>query len=330
MAKSGNQKTKLLHLQKILLERTDDDHGMTMPEIIDALAALDIKADRKTLYQDFEELRDFGLDIIMEKRGKQTYYHVGERPYELAELKLLVDSVQAAKFISEKKSQQLIKKLEGLVSREEAKELQRQVLITGRVKTMNESVYYNVDMIHNAIRLDREITFQYFQWNVDKEMQLRKNGATYRVSPWSLLWDDEYYYLAAFDEEAGIIKHYRVDKMLRIRIEESPRAGRDVFDRMDLSAYTKSLFGMFGGDPVKVRIEARNEMAGVLIDRFGKDIILSKTDDPDWFLTTVEVRVSRLFLGWIFALGDGVRIAGPDEVVKMARQEAARLLAQYA
>ena len=330
MAKSGNQKAKLLYLQKILLERTDDDHGMTMPEIIDALAAYDIKADRKTLYQDFEELRDFGLDIIMEKRGKQTFYYVGERPYELAELKLLVDSVQAAKFISEKKSQALIKKLEGLVSREQAKELQRQVLITGRVKTMNESVYYNVDEIHTAIHRDRTIKFQYFQWNPDKDMVLRREGAWYEVSPWALLWDDEYYYLVAYDAEAGIIKHYRVDKMLRITITDTPRAGHDVYGAQDLSAYSKSLFGMFGGDPVKVRIEAKNNMAGVLIDRFGKDIIISKTDDPEWFLTTVEVRVSRLFLGWIFALGEDVRIVGPADVVQMAREEAARLLAQYA
>ena len=330
MAKSGNQKAKLLYLQKILLERTDDDHGMTMPEIIDALAAYDIKADRKTLYQDFEELRDFGLDIIMEKRGKQTFYYVGERPYELAELKLLVDSVQAAKFISEKKSQALIKKLEGLVSREQAKELQRQVLITGRVKTMNESVYYNVDEIHTAIHRDRTIKFQYFQWNPDKDMVLRKEGAWYEVSPWALLWDDEYYYLVAYDADAGIIKHYRVDKMLRITITDTPRAGHDVYGAQDLSAYSKSLFGMFGGEPVKVRIEAKNNMAGVLIDRFGKDIIISKTDDPDWFLTTVEVRVSRLFLGWIFALGEDVRIVGPHDVVEMARQEAARLLGQYA
>lgn len=330
MAKSGNQKAKLLYLRQILLERTDDDHGMTMSEIIEALAALDIKADRKTIYQDLDELRDFGMDILSEKRGKQTYYFVGERPYELAELKLLVDSVQAAKFISEKKSKELIKKLEGLVSREQAKELQRQVLITGRVKTMNESVYYNVDEIHNAIHLDRTIKFQYFQWNVDKEMILRKDGAWYEVSPWALLWDDEYYYLVAYDDKAGIIKHYRVDKMLRITITESPRAGRDVYSTQDLSAYSKSLFGMYGGESVKVRIEARNEMAGVLIDRFGKDIVISRTDDPDWFLTSVDVRVSRLFLGWIFALGDGVRIVGPEEVVKMACEEAARLLGQYA
>lgn len=329
MAKSSNQKAKLLYLQKILLERTDDNHGMTMPEIIDALAAYGIKADRKTVYQDLDELREFGLDILKEQVGRNTIYHVGERPYELAELKLLVDSVQAAKFISEKKSQALIKKLEGLVSREEAKELQRQVLITGRVKTMNESVYYNVDMIHNAIRLDREIAFQYFQWNTEKETVLRKGGAAYRVSPWSLLWDDEYYYLAAYDGEAGIIKHYRVDKMLRINIEESPRRGREVFGALDLSAYTKSLFGMFGGEPVKVRIEAKNEMAGVLIDRFGKDIILSRTDDPDWFLTSVEVRVSALFLGWIFALGENVRIVGPDDVVEKMRREAERLTSQY-
>ena len=193
MAKGKHQKLKLLYLIKILMKETDDGHGLSRQNIIDRLNARGISADRKTLYSDFEELRAFGIDIITEHEGNDWTYHIGEREFELAELKLLVDSVQSARFITERKSRELIKKLESLVSRHEAKQLHRQVLISGRVKTMNESIYYNVDKIHTAINADSRIRFQYFQWNVKKEMVLRHNGAWYHVSPWALVWDNENY-----------------------------------------------------------------------------------------------------------------------------------------
>ena len=191
MPKSSNQKLKLIYLMKILLERTDETHSITMPEIIDALAAYDISAERKSLYNDIENLRVYGLDVIGTQEDRTYSYHIGNRQFELAELKLLVDSVQSAKFITAKKSNELIKKIEGLASKYEASQLHRQVFVTGRVKTMNESIYYNVDRIHTAISENSRITFQYFQWNVDKKMELRHDGALYEVSPWSLSWDDE-------------------------------------------------------------------------------------------------------------------------------------------
>ena len=217
MSKSSNQKLKLIYLMKILLERTDETHGITMPEIIDALAAYDISAERKSLYNDIENLRVYGLDIIGTQEDRTYSYHIGNRQFELAELKLLVDSVQSAKFITAKKSNELIKKIEGLASKYEASQLHRQVFVAGRVKTMNESIYYNVDRIHTAIAENSRITFQYFQWNVDKKMELRHDGALYDVSPWSLSWDDENYYLIAYDSSEGMIKHFRVDKMLHIK-----------------------------------------------------------------------------------------------------------------
>ena len=217
MPKSSNQKLKLIYLMKILLERTDETHSITMPEIIEALAAYDISAERKSLYNDIENLRVYGLDVIGTQEDRTYSYHIGNRQFELAELKLLVDSVQSAKFITAKKSNELIKKIEGLASKYEASQLHRQVFVTGRVKTMNESIYYNVDRIHTAIAENSRITFQYFQWNVDKKMELRHDGALYEVSPWSLSWDDENYYLIAYDGNEGIIKHFRVDKMLYIK-----------------------------------------------------------------------------------------------------------------
>lgn len=328
MAKGNNQKLKLLYLAKILLEETDEEHGISMPGIIARLAAVDISADRKTLYSDIEELRKFGIDVIGEQREKSFLYYVASRDFELPELKLLVDSVQAAKFITEKKSHALIKKLEKLASTYEAKQLQRQVLISGRVKTMNESIYYNVDKIHTAINANSKIRFQYFQWNVDKEQELRHDGEWYHVSPWYLIWDDEYYYLVAYDDRSKILKHYRLDKMLRISLTNKEREGKELLSSSDVAAYSKSLFGMFGGEKVAVTLEAENRFSGILIDRFGKEIIITKVDD-DHFRTVVDVVPSELFISWIMSFGNGIRIVAPESVVESVKKLIATLRETY-
>ncbi len=322
----NNQKLKLLYLIKIFTEDTDDQHALTLPQIVEKLGAYGISAERKTLYQDFELLRDFGFDIIGQQARRNFYYHMGNRRFELPELKLLVDSVQSAKFITDKKSNALIKKLEGMVSKYEARKLQRQVIISGRIKAMNESIYYNVDKLHEAIGTDRQIRFKYFRWNIKKEMELRKDGAWYQVSPWALMWDDENYYLVGYDAEDGKIKHYRVDKMWRISVADRKREGKEQFKAFNMPRYTKSLFGMFGGEEVKVTLEAENGMVGILLDRFGKDIPVNPVD-ADHFRTSVVVAVSSQFLGWIMALGDGVKIIGPDKVVARMKEEI-RLISQ--
>lgn len=327
MSKGTNQKLNLLYLTKIFREQTDEEHMLTIAEIIEKLSAYDVSADRKTLYTDFEELRHFGLDIISQQIGRQHYYYLGAREFELPELKLLVDSVQSAKFITAQKSQKLIKKLEGLVSKYEATQLQRQVYITGRVKTMNESIYYNVDKLHAALSADAQIQFQYYQWNVKKEMELRRGGKLYQVSPWGLMWDDEYYYLVAYDAETDKIKHYRVDKMLRIQITDQKRAGKERYQSFNLPDYTKRIFGMFSGEETKVTLEADNSMAGVLIDRFGKDITLIPQDGGR-FRATVDVAISDQFLGWIVALGT-VKIVGPEAVVEKMQAKVSNLIADY-
>ena len=317
-------KLKMLYLARIFMEETDDEHALTLQQIAAKLAALDISADRKTLYQDFEELRQFGFDIIAEQAGHNTFYHLGARRFELPELKLLVDSVQSAKFITDKKSRELIRKLESLVSRHQAQQLHRQVLIAGRVKTMNESIYYNIDKLHGAINSDAQIRFQYYQWNVRREMELRRGGAWYQVSPWALLWDDENYYLVAYDAADDKIKHYRVDKMLRIRLTEESRRGRERFRAFDTARYAKTLFGMYGGEETAVTLQGEAAMVGVVIDRFGKDIPLVPLDG-DRFEASVNVAVSPQFFGWIMGLGGGVRVTGPEPVLRRLRDEVQKL-----
>ena len=326
--KGDHQKLKMLYLSKIFLEETDDQHALTMQQIIDKLKLCGVNADRKTLYLDFEELKTYGIDIISEQVGRNTFYHIGVRDFELPELKLLVDSVQSAKFITEKKSKELIRKLSSLVSRHQAKHLQRQVVVSGRIKAMNESIYYNVDKLHEAINSDRQIKFKYYRWNTAKEMELRRDGEWYVASPWGLMWDDENYYLVAYDTAHDGIIHYRVDKMLHISTTSDPREGKEAFKAFNMPKYTKSLFGMYGGELTRVQLEVDNELVGVIIDRFGKDIPIMKTDE-DHFKTSVDVTFSTQFLGWIFALGDKVKIIGPESAVKQMKIEAKRLAKQY-
>jgi len=326
MPKSSNQKLKVLYLQKILLEGTDEAHPMTMEQIIAALAAYDIPANRKSIYTDMADLRDYGLDIIGEKRGSQFVYFVASRDFELAEVKLLADAVASARFISEKKSTELKKKLGSLTSREDAKKLNRAVMSAGKVKTVNETVYYTVDTIHTAINTGVQIKFKYFQWTREKKQELRHDGAFYSVSPWALVWDDEYYYLVAVDE--GKIKHFRVDKMLSVSLTETKREGREIFDGLDLGAYTQKTFSMFSGEEERVSLEAENRYAGILIDRFGNDIFMYPAG-PDHFKANVDVAVSEQFFSWIFSLGEGIRITGPEKVLVKVREMTERLGRQY-
>lgn len=328
MPKGTNQKFKIYRLAQIMLEKTDDEHYITMPEIMDSLKEYEITADRKSIYNDLRDLEKFGIEVEGEPVGNRYHYHVINRPFELPELKLLVDAIQSSKFITEKKTNALIKKLEKLVSKYDAMKLQRQVYVSGRIKTMNESIYYTVDAIHNAISENRKIRFQYYQWNVKKEMELRHQGAYYCISPWGLSWDDENYYLVGYDSQAEMIKHYRVDKMLRIEMTEEMRDGKENFKKLDMADYAKKSFGMFGGKEQEVKLLVKNELAGVIIDRFGKDIMMIPSDKTH-FTVKIRVHVSPQFLGWIISLGAGIKIISPDDVVKQMQQEIQRLIEQY-
>ena len=234
MSKGQGQKAKLLWLKRILEEETDPEHVLTLPQLMERLRAqgVDIR-DRKSVYDDLETLRVLGCDIASRREGRQTGYYLDSRTFELAELKLLVDAVQSSRFITRKKTGELIQKVEGLASRHQARQLQRQVFVSRRIKAMNESIYYAVDALYAAIELGERIRFHYFEWALDSASgravrRLRKGGDWYECSPWALLWDNENYYLVAFDGPSQSLRHYRVDKMLDIDPTGRPRDVRNV------------------------------------------------------------------------------------------------------
>lgn len=327
MARSEKQKLKLLYIMQLLLEKTDEENTVTTQDIIDYLMQNGITAERKSIYTDIELLMDFGMDIIKIKERPGGYY-LASRQFELAELKLLVDAVQASKFITTKKSGELIEKLETLCSRAQARQLHRQVVVTNRNKAVNENIYYNIDMIYNAIAENVKIRFQYFDWSVNKEMKLRRDGIFYEVSPWLLSWDDENYYLIALDDRSGEIRHYRVDKMLKIGLMDASREGKGRFGNFDIASYSKKTFGMFAGEEETVTLCCDSNLTGVMIDRFGKEVAMRKRDD-DHIQARVDVAVSRQFFGWVTGLGAAVKIEAPERVVKAYKEYLREILGQY-
>lgn len=327
MAKNSNQKLKLLYIMGALAEKSDENHRISVKQLIDELNLYGIKAERKSIYDDIESLRLWGMDILYSKE-KPAGYFLAEREFQLPELKLLVDAVQASKFITAKKSNELIKKLESLVSIYEAKQLHRQVYVTNRIKTMNENIYYNVDKINKGIMANVKIKYKYFEWNIDKRMHPKRNGRAYIISPWALTWDDENYYMIGFDNKAGLIKHYRVDKMKSIELTKSPREGKDAMEDFDIAGFAKKTFGMFGGKNEAVTLRCENRLVGTIIDRFGDDVILCKEDD-EHFSVTQEVTVSSQFYGWIMGLGSGVKITAPADVTGEFTQKLREILGNY-
>ena len=315
MPKGSSQKLKLSYLCKIMQQKTDDEHSLTLQQIMHELEEEGISAERKSLYDDFNVMTDkLGIEIIKEQIGRETYYHVGSREFELAEVKLLIEAIQSSKFITKNKSTELIKKMKSFVSEYPAKQLQRQIYVNDRIKNMNESIYYTVDTLHTAIAENKQIEFQYCIWSVDKKLIPKKDGELYKVSPWFLAMEDENYYLVAYDSEAGKIKHYRVDKMLKINMTEDKREGSDLFKNFDMGEYALENFSMFHGTKRRVHIEFPNDKVGIFIDRFGKDVTVRPAEDGRSFVA-VDVAVSAQFYGWIFGLGKDVKITGPDDVV---------------
>lgn len=318
MAKSSNQKLKHLQLLQILWENTDETHALTASELIDKLKLQGISAERKSIYSDVEALNAMGYDIINDKTKGHVGYYMASRDFELPELKLLVDAVQSSRFITEKKSRDLIGKLEKLCSKYEAGRLQRQVFVSDRLKAENESIYYNVDGIHEAIQENKQISFQYYEWDADKKMRFKKEGKRYQVSPYLLVWSDANYYLVAFEEESGILKHYRVDKMTGLKREKAARAGESAYKDFSPAVYAGKNFQMFGGRETVVVLECDESMAGVMIDRFGKEVKMRRL--PNGKLSVrAEVVVSEPFFGWIAGLNGKVKIISPDDVAEQIK-----------
>ncbi len=312
MPKSAHQKYKLLLLLQILQEESDEEHPIPGPRLLQLLEGRGIAAERKSLYDDINALRELGYDVQFQ-RGRG--YFLGERDFQLAELKLLVDAVQSSRFIPAGKSDQLIKKLERLTSVHHARELQRQVYVAGRVKSLNESVYYSIDALHQAIGDDRQVRFRYYKYDRERQKILQHGGSWYQVSPYALLRSDENYYLVAYDGRSREIRHYRVDKMVSLTQTDWPREGGEAYRSFDLGAYTRLHFGMFRGREADVTLRCENRMADILIDRFGTDLSMAP-DGPEHFTCMVHLAVSQQFFGWLFGLGPGIRLTGPEWAVR--------------
>ena len=324
MPKSMGQKIKILYLMRILLEQTDEAHPLSINELISKLADYGVTAERKTIYDDIETLRQFGIDIVMEK-SKSYGYYVGGRDFELPELKLLADAVQSSKFITERKSMELIKKLEGLASNYDASKLQRQVYVQNRVKNMNESIYYSVDTLHEAIAEGKRISFKYTYYNTDKKRVYRRDGARYVVSPIVLSWNEENYYLIAYSDERDGFSHYRVDRMSGVKKLDDGRS--DYTNSFNLADYSKKIFGMFPGDESDVKLRLHNSLVDAAIDRFGKDIMLAK-DGEQHFTVMIRVVLSPVFYGWLFQFGELCEVVSPQSLRDVLKIRAEKLLSQ--
>ena len=310
MPKSFNQKLKILYMMKIFQERTDRDHPLMVKEIIACLEAYGISVERKTVYDDIESLRLFGLNIV-NQRGKNAGYYLADRTFALPELKFLMDAVQSSHFITKKQSDTLIKKLESLANIHEAKKLKSQAFMEPAVKTVNEEIYTNIEEIYDAIAANCQISFHYYEWTLAKKLKQKRNGERYRVSPWKMLWQNDSYYLMGLDERSGIVKHYRVDKMKHVMMEDEKRNGGAIFRDFDLGKFSSGTFGMYGGRDTILRLRFKNPLIGVVLDRFGQDAALTVSGEEHFVLQT-HIRVSRQFFGWLAGLGEDVEILSPQ------------------
>ena len=308
-----SQKLKPLYIRDYLLRYSDEAHPVTLREILEYLRSQGVTAERKSIYDDLEALRLYGTDVVRTQAGRYAAYFIGERTFQLPELKLLADSVQSSRFLTRNKTSALIRKIESLASVHQARQLQRQVFVADRIKQMNESIYYNVDEIHSGISKNRQIRFRYFRYTVRKTKEYRRGGSWYQVSPYALTWDNENYYLVAYDGANREIRHYRVDKMERIRVTEEEREGQAAFKALDMGNYSRSVFGMFSGETTRVTLRFGSELVGAVLDRLGQDAALTP-EGEDFFRVTAEVVVSPQFYAWVFGFGPQALILGPEEV----------------
>ncbi len=323
MSKNENQKLKLLALLELLWKHTDQAHPLPLSALRERLLAdYGIEAERKSLYDDIARLGDFGLEILFD-RGRG--YYLGERLFEPAELRLLVDAVRSCRIVSAGKANTLIEKLASLAGEHQAGSLRRQVYLAGgRTAT---AALYSIDVLHEAIQADRQIRFCYWEWTPQGERRPRRDGALYTVSPYHLIWDDEYYYLIGYDATRDAIRHYRVDKMKDVQALPEPRRGEALFRDFDLGDYADGLFGMFGGERELVELRCANAIAGAVIDRFGSDAVIACEEEH--FRIRVAVRISPLFLSYIMGFGCAMQVLSPPSLKERLCEQARAVLSCY-
>ena len=325
MPKSDNQKLKILYILDYLQKNSHEEKPVRAAELIQMLESRhNIRCDRKTVYSDIAALIDYGIDIIT-KPGKNGGYYIASRNFELPELKLLIDAVLSSRFLTEKKSRELIEKLCNQCNEHDAALMKRNMLVSGRVKSMNETIYYSVDTIQEAIAQNRQIQFRYFDWGLDGQRKYRDKD--YEVSPYGLCQDNENCYLLGHSPRYGITS-YRVDRMSDIRILSQSRIPCPELTGKALIEHANSLFQMFSGDAVKVKMRFHRDLINVVIDRFGKDTMLIP-DGPEHFTFTVPVTVSPMFLSWVIGFGKKAKILYPQSVVDQYKALCQEVLSQY-
>ena len=327
---SYNHKLKTLYLIKILKEQTDENNNLSISQIISHLGRVGIQAERKSIYSDIELLRNFGIDIIYQK-GKSGGYCIACRDFEMPELKLLVDAVQSSKFITTKKSQGLISKLKKLTSNAQGRELQRQVFVTHRNKSINENIYYNIDAIFSAILKNRQISFKYYEFNTDKQKKYKKEGKVYIANPYVLTWSEDNYYLILNHMKYDNLAHYRVDRMADITVLFQPRRPMEEVtqtENLNIAQYIDKHFSMYPGEEQTVRLRFHNSLINVVIDRFGQEVHLAGDGDQR-FIITVNVKISPTFIGWLLMFGQNVKILGPQSLIEQVVNQAKTITEMY-
>lgn len=314
----ASKKLKLLYLADFLRRRTDEQHPATMQDMMDELARWGITAERKSIYDDLALLGDYGMDIQRVK-SKNFGYYLGEREFQLPELKLLVDVVSASPFLTEGKSMELIGKLEQLASHHQAKAMQRNVYVINRPRTLNEQLYYVVDGISTAINESKKVSFRYFDWAPDGSRAYRREKQRYIVDPVALCVE-KHYYLVAYDSEAGKYRHYRLDRMEGLQVEQAARS--PLPEGFDLGQYAKNMVNMYGGESATVTLRMEKGLWNAALDQFGSDC--HARADGDHVVVTAKVDISPTFYGWVFQFGTRAQILAPDAV----RQDFVRYLRQ--
>ncbi|MCR4616472.1 MAG: WYL domain-containing protein [Clostridiales bacterium] len=323
-----NQKLKLLYIRDYLHDNSDEEHPVSVAKLISYLESNNIFVERKTIYDDIAKLRLYGEDIEL-RRGKYGGYFCASRDFDLPEIKMLVDSVQVSKFITEKQSMDLIKKLEHLANKFDADKLHRQVVVQNRVKTGQTNIFSNIDHISHAINTDCTVRFKYFYYNLQKKIEYRNNENFYEISPFCLLWDNEHYYMLGFDADAGKMKHYRVDRMKSVSATDNQRRGKEEFAKIDISSYQKRVFNMYHGEEKTVEIRFSKGLINVVLDRFGKDTMIIPEKDGEHFMICVKVDVSDQFYSWLLGFPGECEVISPKEIRDDLRNIGETIVKQY-
>ncbi len=325
MPKSDNQKLKIFYILDYLERNSNQGHPIRAAELIVMLKNQhDISCDRKTIYSDIAALQDYGVDIVA-LPGKNGGYYIASRNFELPELKLLIDAVQSSRYLTERKSRELIEKLCNQCNEHDARLMRRNVVVDRRVKSMNETIYYNVDAIQEAIAAGKQIRFRYFDWGIDGKRRYREKD--YQASPYGLCQDNENCYLLAHSQRHGVTS-YRVDRMTDITLTAENRTPCPELTGKALYEHAGRLFQMYAGDAVTVKLRFHRSLINVVVDRFGRDTMLIP-DGEDHFVFTVQVAVSPMFLSWVIGFGSKAKILHPQSVVNACQDLCREALAQY-